>query len=113
MNMPDVRTARPEGRAFRVFVDPPNGYCREVGDGRPDRADFFRNRRGNFDGETGAVRNGAAILISARVGAWGEELLDEIGVRAVNLDTATVGAVGVKPTWPRGRATLCLRPAAR
>jgi CubicO group peptidase (beta-lactamase class C family) len=41
-----------------------------------------------------------------------KELLDEMGVRTVNLDTATVGAVGVKPTWPRGRTTLCLGSAA-
>jgi hypothetical protein len=51
------------------------------------RADFLGNRRDDFDGETGAVRNGAAIFVSARVGARGEELLDQIGVRAVNLDT--------------------------
>src|SRR6202035_1177869 len=40
-----------------------------------------------LDGETGAVRDGAAVFISAGVGAWGEELLDEKGVGAMNLDT--------------------------
>src|SRR5258707_13072120 len=76
-----------EGRAFRAFVDPPHGDAGGEADGGPVRADLLGNRRGNFDGETGAVRDRAAIFISACVGARGEELLDEIAVRAVNLDT--------------------------
>jgi hypothetical protein len=56
-------------------------------DGRPVRADLPGNRADDLDGEAGSVRDGAAIFIAARVGARGEELLDEIGVRAVKLDT--------------------------
>src|SRR5258707_13834196 len=76
-----------EVRAFRAFVDPVHGQAGGQADGRPVRADLHGNRADDLDGEAGAVRDGAAILIAARVGARGEELLDEIGVRAVNLDT--------------------------
>jgi hypothetical protein len=68
--------------------------CRGIADGCPVRVDFPGNRRGDFDGETGTIRDGAAIFISARVGAWGEELLNEIGVRAVNLDTISASLNG-------------------
>jgi hypothetical protein len=73
--------------AFRAFVDPVHGQAGGQADGRPVRADLPGNRADDLDGEAGAVRDGAAIFIAARVGARGEELLDEIGVRAVNLDT--------------------------
>jgi len=64
-------------------------------DGGPVRADFLGNRRDDFDGETGAVRDGAAIFIGARVSVWGEELLDEREpFRAVNLDTISAGLNG-------------------
>src|SRR5246127_4392005 len=76
-----------EGRSFRAFVDPVHGQAGGQADGRPVRADLPGNRADDLDGEAGAVRDGAAIFIAARVGARGEELLDEIGVRAVNLDT--------------------------
>jgi hypothetical protein len=40
------------------------------------------------------VGDGAAIFIGARIGVWGEELLDEITVRTVNLDTISAGVNG-------------------
>ena len=83
-----------EGRAFRAFVDPPHRYAGGQANGGLVRADFLGNGRGNFDGETGPVRDRAAIFVSARVGAWGEELLDEIAVRAVNLDAIGAGFNG-------------------
>src|SRR5260370_5557780 len=76
-----------EGRAFRAFVDPPHGDAGGEADGGPLRADLLCNRRGNFDGDTGAGRGQSAIFISAGVGRRGDELLDQIIVRATNLDT--------------------------
>src|SRR6202030_4720562 len=76
-----------EVRAFRAFVDPVQGQAGGQADSGPVRADLPGNRADDLDGEAGAVRDGGAIFIAARVGARGEELLDEIGVRAVNLDT--------------------------
>src|SRR5882762_10734344 len=73
--------------AFRAFVNSVHGQAGGQPDGRPVRADLPGNRADDLDGEAGAVRDGAAIFVAARVGARGEELLDEIGVRAVKLDT--------------------------
>src|ERR1700749_2804033 len=76
-----------ERRAFGAFVDAPHDYAGGQADGGPVRADFLGNRRGDLDRETGAVRDGTTIFIRARVGARGEELLDQVAVRAMNLDT--------------------------
>src|ERR1700689_304037 len=83
-----------ERRAFRALVDPPHGYARGQADGRPVRTDLFGNHRCHFDGETGGVREGATVFIRARVSAWSNELLNEITVRAVNLDTISAGLDG-------------------
>ena len=58
------------------------------------RFDLLGHRGDDLDGEAGAVRNGAAIFIAARVGTGGEELLDQIGVGTVKLDTIGAGIDG-------------------
>lgn len=80
-----------EVRSFGAFVDSPYRRAGGQADRGAVRADLLGDRRGDLDGEAGAVLDGAAIFVRARVGARREELLDEIGVRAVNLDAVGAG----------------------
>ena len=64
---------------------------RRQADGGPLRPDHVGDRARRLDEETDAVLDRAAIGVVAKVGAVAQELVDQIAVRAVQLDTVESG----------------------
>ncbi|GAA0749370.1 hypothetical protein GCM10009107_20000 [Ideonella azotifigens] len=59
--------------------------------------------RFNLDSEASAIRNAAFVFVAARVGAGCKELMNQVGVRTVDLDAIRAGLDGTP-----GCMTKCL-----
>ena len=80
--------ALPDGQATReVFV---NGYAKQDGKVSPDA---IAHRMDDLAGKACAIADGTTIIITALVAKGREKLVDEIAMRAMNLDS-------VKPSFP-------------
>jgi len=96
-----------EIRSFGAFVDAPHRDARRQADRRPVRADLPGDGGRHLDGETRAILDGAAIHVGSRVRARRNELLHQISIRAMDLDTVRTCRNGVA----RGVAEIGNGPA--
>ncbi len=71
------------------------GVGRRQADPDPVPAPDFHNRLGHFEQQTRAVGDWAAIDVVAPIAAVAQELVEQIAVGAMHLDTVEAGAQGV------------------
>src|ERR1700744_658023 len=71
---------------IRTFINSPHTETGRQTYGRPIRANFFGYRRSHLYSKTTTILDGPTVFIGPGVGAGSQELLNEIGIRTVDLD---------------------------
>ena len=90
----------------------PDLPLREAERDREVRADGGPDGRGDFGAEPDPAGDAAAVLIGAAVGGGPVELVEQVAVRAVQLDAVEAGGPGVGGGPREGRGDLGERPRA-